>query len=155
EQGRSVPLLQRGRPEDTPSATLCAAKTGHRSGMRGFWREFQRRNVFRVGAAYVAVSWLLIQLINNLAEMLATPPWVGRAALILVVAGFPVALILAWFLEPDAASDVTPAPTALRRRLNFTIVTALACAVVFLLADKYLFQSTPPVVKAAAAGAAP
>src|SRR5690349_14358330 len=105
-----------------PSAMLCAAKTGCRPGMRAFLREFQRRNVFRVGAAYVAVAWLLIQLVNNLAEMLATPPWVGRAALILMIAGWPVALILAWFLEPGTVSDVPHAPTALRRRLNFTIV---------------------------------
>jgi TolB-like protein/Tfp pilus assembly protein PilF len=111
--------------------------------------------VFRVGVAYVAVAWLLIQLVNNLAEMLSTPPWVGRATLILVIAGWPVALILAWFLEPSTASDIPHAPTALRRRLNFTIVAALACAVVVLLADKYLSHGTPYQAGAATAATAP
>ena len=47
------------------------------------------------------------------------------------------------------------APTALRRRLNLTIVAALACAVIVLLADKYLFHGIPHRVEAAQAGAAP
>jgi TolB-like protein/Tfp pilus assembly protein PilF len=111
--------------------------------------------VFRVGAAYLAVAWLLLQLVNNLAEMLATPPWVGRVALVVLVTGWPVTLIVAWFLEPNTASDVTRAPTALRRRLNFTIVAALACAVVVLLADKYLFHATANEVKSSPAAAAP
>ena len=63
--------------------------------------------MFRVGVAYLAVAWLLIQLVNNLAEMLATPPWVGRVALVLLVTGWPVTLIVAWFLEPSTASGVT------------------------------------------------
>jgi len=123
--------------------------------MRAFWREFQRRNVFRVGVAYLAVAWLLIQLVNNLAEMLATPPWVGRVALVLLVTGWPVTLIVAWFLEPSTASGVAGAPTALRRRLNLTIVAALAFAVIVLLADKYLFHGMPHGIEAAQAGASP
>jgi serine/threonine-protein kinase len=107
--------------------------------VRAFWEEFRRRNVFRVGAAYLAVAWLFIQLVANLTEMLQAPSWIGRATLVLVVIGFPVALVLAWLFEPGAAQGgATSAPSPLRHRLNVTIVTALALAVAFLLADKYL-----------------
>jgi adenylate cyclase len=111
--------------------------------VRAFWEEFRRRNVFRVAAAYLAVAWLLIQLVANLSEMLQAPSWIGRATLVLIVIGFPVALILAWLFEPGAVQgDIASAPSPLRHRLNVTIVAALALAVVVLLADKYLITAT-------------
>ena len=64
--------------------------------------ELRRRKVFKVGAAYLVVAWLLIQVVATLAPQLQLPDWVPRLVTLLLMVGFPVALLLAWML------DVTP-----------------------------------------------
>ena len=64
--------------------------------------ELQRRKVFKVGAAYLVVAWLLIQVVATLAPQLQLPDWAPRLVTRLLMVGFPVALLLAWML------DVTP-----------------------------------------------
>jgi adenylate cyclase len=71
--------------------------------MAGFVDELKRRHIYRIGAAYVVVAWLLIQLYNNLTPMLKVPGWAGTLVLLLLIGGFPVALIFAWSLDLDAA----------------------------------------------------
>jgi TolB-like protein len=80
----------------------------------GFLRELKRRNVVRVAIAYLAVAWLTIQVVGTLVPILGVPGWVARAVVILLVAAFPVALIIAWAFEltpegikrtPSAAAD--------------------------------------------------
>ena len=66
------------------------------------YAELQRRKVFKVGAAYLVVAWLLIQVVATLAPQLQLPDWVPRLVTLLLMVGFPVALLLAWML------DVTP-----------------------------------------------
>ncbi|MGI9263788.1 MAG: tetratricopeptide repeat protein, partial [Gammaproteobacteria bacterium] len=67
-----------------------------------FIQELRRRNVFRVGIAYLVVTWLLLQVVDVIAPMLNLPDWVGRLVLLLLLVGFPIALIFAW------AFDLTP-----------------------------------------------
>lgn len=61
--------------------------------------ELKRRKVFRVVAAYTVVSWLLLQVADVLSEV----PWLPDNALtilvILVASGFPIVIVLAWWLE--------------------------------------------------------
>ncbi len=82
----------------------------------GLFSELKRRNVFRVGLAYLVASWLLIQLTDILVPMLALQDWVSRFIfLLLVVLAVPV-LIAAWALEltPDGIKlekNVERAPT--------------------------------------------
>ena len=64
--------------------------------------ELKRRKVFKVGAAYLVVAWLLIQVVATLAPQLQLPDWAPRLVTLLLMVGFPVALLLAWML------DVTP-----------------------------------------------
>ena len=66
------------------------------------YSELQRRKVFKVGAAYLVVAWLLIQVVATVAPQLQLPDWVPRLVTLLLMVGFPVALLLAWML------DVTP-----------------------------------------------
>ena len=81
--------------------------------MGTFLAELKRRNVYRVGAAYVVVAWVLLQLAANVAPILDLPPWVARATLLLLVMGFPVALLLAWTRELAPASGAVRTPNAL------------------------------------------
>jgi adenylate cyclase len=61
--------------------------------------ELKRRNVFRVGAAYAIVAWLLIEVASVILPALHLPDWALTLLVVLVVAGFPLALILAWAFE--------------------------------------------------------
>src|SRR5687768_970615 len=69
---------------------------------RSFFAELKRRNVYKVAVAYAVVAWLLLQLASILFPAFEAPAWVMRVFIVLVAAGFPIALILAW------AFDLTP-----------------------------------------------
>lgn len=64
-----------------------------------FFRELKRRNVYKVGAAYAVVAWLLIQVASILLPTFEAPPWVMKVLIALVAAGFPIGLVLAWRLS--------------------------------------------------------
>ena len=59
------------------------------------FRELKRRNVFRVGIAYVVGSWLLIQVADILLEAFEAPAWTLRFIIVLLGIGFPVAMFFA------------------------------------------------------------
>src|SRR5690348_8937373 len=69
---------------------------------RGFWRELKRRHVYRVAAAYAIVGWLLIQVVTQVFPIFHLPDWIDQAIVLLILIGFPIALVLAW------AFDATP-----------------------------------------------
>ncbi|MFP3949290.1 MAG: formylglycine-generating enzyme family protein, partial [Longimicrobiales bacterium] len=64
--------------------------------------ELRRRHVFRVAAAYAVVGWVVVEVSSTVAPLLLLPEWVPRAIVVLVILGFPVAVVLAW------AYDITP-----------------------------------------------
>jgi len=67
--------------------------------MTAFLAELRRRNVFRVAAAYLVGGWLVLQVTSLIAEAAAMPAWADSLVLILLIAGFPVAIIVAWAFE--------------------------------------------------------
>ncbi len=69
---------------------------------KSWLHELRRRHVFRVAAAYAVVGWLLIQIATQVFPFFHIPDWSVRLLVLLVLAGFPVALVLAW------AFDATP-----------------------------------------------
>ncbi|TDJ12621.1 MAG: hypothetical protein E2O64_01505 [Gammaproteobacteria bacterium] len=68
-----------------------------------FIQELKRRNVFRVTAIYVIVSWLLMQIGDVMFPALRLPEWTTTMLVAFLLLGFPIAVILAW------AYEVTPA----------------------------------------------
>src|SRR6476659_11250950 len=70
--------------------------------MSGFFQELQRRKVYRVAAAYVIAVGCIIPICSAVIPAFQLPPWTLRLVIVLLLVGFPVALILAW------AYDVTP-----------------------------------------------
>ena len=64
-----------------------------------FWQELKRRNVYRVAVTYTMIAWILIQVASILLPTFEAPNWVMQLAIILLIIGFPVALILAWIYE--------------------------------------------------------
>ena len=61
--------------------------------------ELQRRKVFKVGAAYLVVAWLVIQAASIGFPAFDAPPWVLRVLILIVLLGFPIAVVLAWIFE--------------------------------------------------------
>src|SRR5216110_3528496 len=66
---------------------------------KNFFGELKRRNVYKVAVAYAVVAWLLIQIATQVFPIFEVPNWVVRLVVLLLVIGFPVALILAWAFE--------------------------------------------------------
>lgn len=125
----------------------------------GLFSELKRRNVFRVGLAYLVASWLLIQLTDVLVPMLVLPEWVSRFIfLLLVVLAIPT-LIAAWALEltPDGIKleknvvrdESNTAHTG--KRLDKIIIGVLAVLVFSLLVDRVYFSGSGEAQQATAA----
>src|SRR5246127_2773607 len=70
--------------------------------MSGFFEEVQRRKVYRVAAAYIIAAGVIIQIGSAVFAAWELPNWAFRLVVVLLLIGFPIALILAW------AYDVTP-----------------------------------------------
>jgi TolB-like protein/Tfp pilus assembly protein PilF len=111
----------------------------------GFIEELKRRNVFRVGLAYVIASWLIIQVLEIVLESFGSPEWVMKTVLVILACGLPLALIFAWAFEltpegikrekdVDRSQSITPQTG---RKLDFAIIGILAVAVVILLVDRF------------------
>jgi TolB-like protein/tetratricopeptide (TPR) repeat protein len=66
---------------------------------RNFFGELKRRHVYRVAFAYAVGGWALAQGIAQVFPVFDVPNWVIRLLVVLIVIGFPVALILAWAFE--------------------------------------------------------
>src|SRR6476660_219771 len=94
--------------------------------MSGFFEELQRRKVYRVAAAYIVAAGFLIQIASAAFPAWELPNWSLRLVIVLLLIGFPIALILAW------AYDITPqgiqgTPTrGIHRRRNLILLIALA-----------------------------
>jgi TolB-like protein len=82
---------------------------------RSFFSELQRRKVYRSAIAYGVVSWLLIQIATQVFPFLEIPNWVTRVVIVILLLGFPVALVLSWAFDwsfeglkrtDDVASDL-------------------------------------------------
>ncbi len=107
--------------------------------------ELKRRNVFRVGAAYGIVAWLLVEMASVVLPTFKAPEWVMPVFTFLVILGFPVAVFLAWAYEltpegvkPEAQVDRTQSITRQTgRKLDRAIIVALGLAVAFLLYQQF------------------
>jgi serine/threonine-protein kinase len=67
--------------------------------MRNVFRELKRRNVYKVAVAYGVVAWLLMQVASQIFPFFEIPNWAVRLVVLLLIIGFPVALIIAWAFE--------------------------------------------------------
>jgi TolB-like protein/Tfp pilus assembly protein PilF len=113
-----------------------------------YFDELKRRNVFRVGTAYVITAWLALQVASILLPTFNSPDWVMQAFTILLFLGFPLALVLAWAFEltpagvrrDGAVGREERSPPASRRRLDYFIVAALSAALVFVIIDQYVLE---------------
>ncbi|WP_394692778.1 hypothetical protein [Hyphobacterium sp.] len=105
--------------------------------MNSFLSELRRRNVFRVAAAYLVVSWVLIQVVSLIAAPLGLPDWTDTFFIVLLAVGFPIALLLAWAFEmtPEGMKLTIAVPeddsiaSQTARKLDYAIVAGLVVLV--------------------------
>ena len=78
-----------------------------------FLAELKRRHVFRVMAVYGAVGFVLLQVVELLVPALLLPEWTYRFIALLLLVGFPIAIVLAWAFEstPDGVRRTDAAAT--------------------------------------------
>jgi adenylate cyclase len=67
--------------------------------LKNFFAELKRRRVYSVAIAYVVGGWALAQGIAQVFPVFDIPNWVVRLIVVLIVLGFPVALLLSWFFD--------------------------------------------------------
>ena len=116
-----------------------------------FFEELKRRNVFRVGIAYLIVAWLTLQVTDIVVPILELPDAFSKGVLLLLVIGFPITLIMAWAFEltPEGVKkekDVDRSASITRhtgRKLDFIIIGVLAAAVVIFALDKFVWTEDP------------
>ncbi len=101
-----------------------------------FFTELKRRNVFKVGVAYLVLAWVVIQIADVVVPALSLPSWTITLLVVLGIFGFPFAIFFAWAFEitPDGIkkeSDITPEESITShtgRKLDFTIIGLLVVA---------------------------
>ena len=101
--------------------------------LNNFFAELKRRNVYKVAVAYAVVGWLLVQIATQVFPFFEIPNWGVRLIVLLILVGFPVALVIAWAFEltPEGlqrteAADSTPAPRS--RRHAWILIVLIAGA---------------------------
>src|SRR5213595_2230870 len=66
---------------------------------RNFFSELKRRNVYKVAVAYAVVAWLTIQAASILFPAFNAPQWAMQIVILILVIGFPIALVFSWAFE--------------------------------------------------------
>jgi len=110
------------------------------------YTELSRRNVFRVGIAYVVASWVLLQIVDVIIPIFEVPDWAPKLIFVILAVGLVPALIFAWAFEmtPEGLkkeSEVDRSASIVGttgRKLNFVITGFLVVAVALLLVERQL-----------------
>jgi len=117
--------------------------------------ELKRRNVFRVGLAYVVLAWLLLQVGDTLAPALHLPEWINSALAFFLILGFPLAIFFAWAFEltpdglkleknVDRETSITPVTG---RKLDRTIIVMLVIALAYFVIQSQKAPTVDEVVE--------
>src|SRR5215470_5174254 len=112
--------------------------------MSGFFEEVQRRKVYRVAAAYIVAAGFIIQIGSAVFPAWELPNWAFRLVVVLLLIGFPIALILGWAYDitPQGIKATPEAPTTKHRRRNLAVLGATG-VIISALAGFFLL---PPAV---------
>jgi serine/threonine protein kinase len=103
------------RPEHRPRAgdlarrlegradAAASAEDLDRGAFRSFLDELKRRHVYQVGAGYAALAYVVLELAGNVLGAFGGSDWLYQAIVLIVLAGFPVTLILTWIYDLTAS----------------------------------------------------
>jgi len=111
-----------------------------------FFKELKRRNVFRVGVAYLLAAWVLLQIVDLVLDVIGAPEWILQVFALAAAIGLPTVLIFAWAFEltpeglkresqVDRSSSITSQTGS---KLDRAIIVLLVLTVAALLTDRFL-----------------
>jgi TolB-like protein/Tfp pilus assembly protein PilF len=111
---------------------------------KNFFAELKRRNVYKVAIAYAVVAWLLMQIATQVFPFLEIPNWAIRLVIMLIVIGFPIALVIAWAFEltPEGLkrtefADELPRKAPRNRAWIYVVIVAGAISVSLFFLGRY------------------
>ena len=116
--------LQRARPSMNTPGQSGAKSNPHLS----LFENLRQRGVVETSVAYLVLGWLLIQIVDIIFDQLHLPAWAATFITALVIAGFPIAVLLSWFLEfreGRAVLHESSAADAQRRRFSRTYISVI------------------------------
>jgi TolB-like protein/Tfp pilus assembly protein PilF len=125
-----------------------------------FWQELKRRKTGKVVIAYTATAFILLQLADILTPALLLPEWTTRLITLILIIGFPIAVIFSWVFEItpegikktesiEAVRKRKSQPVTVKRRIRASdvIITAMAVVIVILLYPKIFNKDKFKVIK--------
>ena len=146
---RGYRLLEDPRLAEEGAAPSEPVKAG--SGGVGLFAELKRRGVIETGLAYLLVGWLLIQIADVTFGNLGLPSWAPIFITYLVLAGFPIALLLAWFLDMtdrgpalDRGAGSKPAEKTFSRTYLSVVGALMLASVGVFIYDSYVGLPVEP-----------
>lgn len=97
---------------------------------RNFFAELKRRNVYKVAVVYAVVDWLLVQIATQVFPFFEIPNWAVRLVVLVIIIGFPVALLIAWAFEltPEGIKRTETADETPRTRHHAWIYVVIVAA---------------------------
>jgi len=86
--------------------------------LKSFWQELIRRKVFRVTAMYSGTAFIILQLVDIIAQPLQLPPWTITLVIVLLCIGLLITLLIAWIYDitPDGIRRTEPIETVKKRK---------------------------------------
>ena len=116
--------------------------------LSNFLAELKRRNVYKVAIAYIVAGWALSQGIAQVFPVFDIPNWAIRMIVLLIVVGFPVAVVFAWFFEitPEGVkrtevADAMPRVAKQKKRAwIYVVVIGGAISIALFFVGRYLGQ---------------
>lgn len=97
------------------------------------FESLKRRGVIETAIAYMVTGWLIIQIADVVFDQLLLPRWAGTFVTLLVITGFPIALLLSWFLEfrdGRAYLDTRPDRATPTRRIGRAYLSTIGAMLV-------------------------
>src|SRR5499427_2030378 len=123
-----------------------------------FFSELRRRNVYKVAVAYIVGGWALSQGIAQVFPVFDVPNWAIRLVVLLIIIGFPIALIIAWAFEvtPEGIKRTAAADAAGQRSRGgawiYVVLIGAALSVGLFFVGRYTAgHATPRLSEAATA----
>ena len=121
------------------------------SDKHSFFAELQRRHVYKIGAAYVVAGWLIVQVVTQVFPIFEISALAQRIIVLVIVAGFPITLILTWLFDIPSegivrtgdlpASGEAPGVRRERRgadrKLNYVLAALLVVAIAYFAAERF------------------
>jgi adenylate cyclase len=116
---------------------------------RNFFAELKRRNVYKVAIAYGVVGWLLTEIATQVFPFFEVPNWGVRLVILLIVIGFPIALVIAWAFEltPEGLkrtedADAIAAPRRRKHAWIYVVIVGAVLSIALFFAGRYIASKT-------------